>query len=400
MNVFFEVKVNHLSLSSNFLFSIFYHSEFLYVAVGDAINSPFNNNIREPGTNVKILAETIVKSQESEFFFEYAENLLKNILDIFTENNILKKENNSFNKLFNFICKKLEQQKFKNFLERIECPDEKGVSMMLFNQIVNSILRQTIAFHSSLVNEPDDVITNFDITKDEQETLYYIAGYIVFSLKKSTKFDRDLLIPLFDTWGVKGETDFKELGVDDYIRAWLDQINRGGLFQVNKEFFNLIFKLELLARTIININLISTYCGENIKEVLKKKFLQNATVKDIWKKLSGNISSHESLRAKLLEKIVIKWIHVRAWDFVRTWMQQYKWRLSKKGETVSEQAEPALRKGLIKSKTKHGKKVVDRSLLTPNKSKGTPLKQSRTVAVASSKVKKSKKILAVKKLKL
>ena len=63
----------------------------------------------------------------------------------------------------------------------------------------------------------------------------------------------------------------KELGVEEDIRRWLDQINRGGLFQVNKEFDNLIFQTELIARTVININLLSTYAGENIKEMLKKK---------------------------------------------------------------------------------------------------------------------------------
>ena len=73
----------------------------------------------------------------------------------------------------------------------------------------------------------------------------------------------------------------------------------------------------------------------------------------MWRKLSGNISfNNEVLQVQLLEKIVIKRVNVRAYDFVRTWIQQYKWKISKKGESVSEQAEPSLRKGLVKGKGK------------------------------------------------
>ena len=54
----------------------------------------------------------------------------------------------------------------------------------------------------------------------------------------------------------------------------------------------------------------------------------------------------------LLEKLISKWINVRAYHFVRNWMQQYKWKQTKKGELVAEQGEPALRKGLSKKPKK------------------------------------------------
>ena len=55
------------------------------------------------------------------------------------------------------------------------------------------------------------------ITKSEEETLYYVTGFIVFFLKKEVKHqlssDSKAIIALLDGWGCKGDNDY---GDDQY----------------------------------------------------------------------------------------------------------------------------------------------------------------------------------------
>eukprot|EP00111_Clytia_hemisphaerica_P013345 TCONS_00039161-protein len=188
---------------------------------------------------------------------------------------------------------------------------------------------------------------------------------LFFSLKQGMRtsvLKPNPLVTLLESWGTKDSNSYKDLGINEYVRAWVEQVDRSGLFKVNSQFYQIIVRIEKLARTILNLNLFATYSGENIKEVLKTKFLSCTTLLNEWKSLT--ISLDENVRSKLFLKLISKWINVRANAFVKVWLQQYKWKKAQEGEKVTEQGDPSLRKGLAK---KGAKKIFDRSMISPKK---------------------------------
>eukprot|EP00111_Clytia_hemisphaerica_P009540 TCONS_00027963-protein len=101
------------------------------------------------------------------------------------------------------------------------------------------------------------------------------------------------------------------------------------------------------------------------------------------------------LKSKLFNKLLGKWINLRAYAFVKVWMQQFKMDQRRLGEEVAEQGEPALRKGLKKKTARK----VDRTLISPKTSSKVKTAKDKTLksSVAASKLKKAKNTLKNKK---
>ena len=57
-----------------------------------------------------------------------------------------------------------------------------------------------------------------------------------------------------------------------FTKTWVDRANRGGLFLVNDEFLLFIRNVEEVARKVFNKNLLQTYHGEDLRDILMKKF--------------------------------------------------------------------------------------------------------------------------------
>ena len=60
----------------------------------------------------------------------------------------------------------------------------------------------------------------------------------------------------------------------EYTRGWADRINRGGLFSVNDDSYIFVRRVENVARTVLNSNLIIKYKGKDLRDVLMKNSKQ------------------------------------------------------------------------------------------------------------------------------
>ena len=139
----------------------------------------------------------------------------------------------------------------------------------------------------------------------------------------------------------------------DYTLHWVDQVNRGGLLIVSDELYSMIKLMENLARQILNKNLLIRYCGDDIRKVIVERFSRNRILRDKWSNLSSTMRNKE-LSINILNSMFWKWANLRAHAFVKNWIEIRRLTLFKKGQMVSEKAEPAMRKTLTAKRKAKG----------------------------------------------
>ena len=84
-----------------------------------------------------------------------------------------------------------------------------------------------------------------------------------------------VLTKILSYWGTKGDDiDERHVSFLDYTRKWVDCVNRGGLCSVNDEFYIFIRRVENVARSILNLELMINYRGQDLRNCLSNKFTE------------------------------------------------------------------------------------------------------------------------------
>ena len=83
------------------------------------------------------------------------------------------------------------------------------------------------------------------------------------------------ILTVINAWDANCDIAEEDSGLMEYTKEWVEKINRGGLFEVTDSFYLFVKELELIGRTILNISLMRTYKGENLKAVLLEAFNSN-----------------------------------------------------------------------------------------------------------------------------
>ena len=104
-----------------------------------------------------------------------------------------------------------------------------------------------------LKHETQKPIDNQILESDEEESLRYVAGYVLYSLKNSIKnpdpYLKKEVSRIIGSWGGK-----KDVGCSsnitflEYTRYWAEKVNRGGLIYVTDDFYKFIRKIEYTDR--------------------------------------------------------------------------------------------------------------------------------------------------------
>ena len=223
---------------------------------------------------------------------------------------------------------------------------------MLLQFIVKKVFQQCIIWRSEVVFTKEKVVTDVTLTTDEEKTLRYVAGFIPFALakqfgKRESKAAK-LVKKLIESWREPGDETTKSKSFLDYTKSWTERRNRGGLFCVNDEFYIFIRRIENVARTVLNKQLLKSYKGEDLRDILMEKFYKSTLIDVSWSALYKTVESKELV---LFVKHVIlrKWIGLRSRAFVNNWVQISK---RKAKQSIANKSEPSLRKSLFVSKKK------------------------------------------------
>ena len=155
------------------------------------------------------------------------------------------------------------------------------------------------------------------------------------------------VIDLIKSWESDSDNKLLYKTFLEYTRGWKDRTNRGGLFSVNDDFYIFIRRVENVARTVLNSNLIIKYKGEDLRDILMKKFQASFFIDLSWTSLTKNVES-QPLKDLLKEIILRNWVSIRTRSFLKAWVRIINKKSGKTGNNVSEKDEPALKKYIKK----------------------------------------------------
>eukprot|EP00111_Clytia_hemisphaerica_P007126 TCONS_00020712-protein len=232
-----------------------------------------------------------------------------------------------------------------------------------YQYFLKHFLQKTLAFCIKPNDEVVDV-RKIAMTKDEESTLRYVAGYLIFS---KTSSQARAVTALLEQLASKNDDDLGDrISLNDFTCHWVEQINRGGLMKITDDFYSFVKLMENLARIVLNKKTLIRYCGDDIRKVVIERFSTNVTLREKWNALAIGLRNKD-LSQKVLAAIFWKWANLRIHTFIKNWLEIRKNEIFKKGEEVTEKAAPAMRKLLkAKRRLKAGTKAKPTQSLAKN----------------------------------
>ena len=254
----------------------------LNAAVLDRVYNLVVGDVITPGNMVRNLAVEVLDifNAENNLLISKSSDLVSIIATILQSVNFSKPASteNMWGRILNIIQDKSMFSKWEDVLSKCKSTSERTFGT-LFYFIVMQLVKYIMKFENarklaSKVEAPD-----LKLTDDEQQVLYYVCGYIVFSMRKKyikmkgknvNSTAAIAAIQFFDSLKVKGDSNVKALTFLDYTKKWLDVLDRGGLIRVTDDMFLFIRRIENAARTCLNVSFIARYKGEDLREAILK----------------------------------------------------------------------------------------------------------------------------------
>ena len=108
-----------------------------------------------------------------------------------------------------------------------------------------------------------------------------------------------------------------------YTKLWVEQVNRGGLFQVNNDAY-LIFRAMELASWRVSVERVTSHPTLKIQQEMEKAIMNDPCVTAHWNYLLTKVADLETDESdELLGEIVDKWVKIRGHSFASGWVEQY-----------------------------------------------------------------------------
>ena len=117
-----------------------------------------------------------------------------------------------------------------------------------------------------------DAEVKTNISPGEEQMIYYVSGYIVYSLRK--KYSR---LSKLNTKNISAKLALQFLNLinaihsehlfgnsyQEFLRKWAKLVSRGYVIGVNDDMFKFTKQLELIVRSVLNTTFICKYSGQD-----------------------------------------------------------------------------------------------------------------------------------------
>ena len=207
-----------------------------------------------------------------------------------------------------------------------------SINRLVFNSIVLERFTQRYA-------TPSKEVTSVHMCSDEENAVRYASGFVIKVLKKHYEKKNGVKARQFMECLMSmsaSEEGNSSSSFYDYTKAWIQLVNRGGLFEVNTDSFLFFRALEIRVQESLHNHLLS---GQADKQEYISAILRNEEIHLLWSKLSTDIDTNSS--EELLVTIIEKWLTLRGFAQVSSWVDEYK-----RASTETVKKKKALRKDL------------------------------------------------------
>ena len=337
-------------------------------ALNAAIKDPINNikvkGTVTPGNKIVILGEKILNTlkEHPECLCSKTSDLVSELIDAIRSVSFSKAASREL--MWQKVLSIMQDKSFfKHWNDVLILSDsEESVVCSLFNFICMRIIHSIIKFENER-NLESEIVPDLKLNDEEQQVLYYVAGYIVYSLLKKyrtiehanpTSATASAAIQFLLSLKLENTSEIKVFTFLDFVRSWVNIRDRGdsgsGLIKVGNPMYLLVRRIENSVRTVLNVDFIGKYRGEDLRDIIHQEIKKSTLIHQYWESLSRNLPN-KVLANLLKEQIITKWIDIRAHAFVKAYVQMLRRNLSKtndekKSKMLSKSAEPALRKTL------------------------------------------------------
>ena len=213
------------------------------------------------------------------------------------------------------------------------------LSSLEFKMCIQTLVMGTIEFiikKENLECSYEIKLENVPLSNHEQEIIYHIGGFIVYSLKKkylqlskSEKLRQTALaaVQLLNSFTfIETNQTFSFL---DFSHHCAGLISRGGLIKTNNNYFLFIRRIEEIVRRTLNVHFIKKYNGEDLRHIIVKQLQESSILTGNWEALSRMLPS-ENLAGQIKSQIFCKWVDIRARSYVQCFMQILKRNIAPK----------------------------------------------------------------------
>ena len=137
-----------------------------------------------------------------------------------------------------------------------------------------------------------DTEVKTDISPGEEQVIYYVSAYIVYSLRKkytrliklnTSNISAGTALHFLNSLNAKNHSEnLSGNSYQKFVRKWTKLINRGYLIKVNDEMFEFTKQLEYIVSSVLNTKFICKYSGH----VIERKISDNEVIMKAWNVLS------------------------------------------------------------------------------------------------------------------
>ena len=274
-----------------------------------------NNNLR--AITRKLLDEVVV-AEKTELFDEFAEQLVVALKNTFPNSppppTMLKEEalRERLWRLFHSLrigqLPALRQALYAGLVQ--ESMLEQYTNHQLFESLMVTYFEKSNPSHKTRSQELPP------LTKEEEDILRYACGYVPYKLLQ--RFRKQKTEKAAEYAECVVSMAFRGEGEDlpTYAIKWIEQVNRGGLFQVNDQAFSLFHLIELKFRVDMPSILMQLVDKDN----LVRKIIDDEDIQFSWSNLSVNIEEEED-SVELLRHIVELWLAIRGKSLAQHMME-------------------------------------------------------------------------------
>ncbi|XP_071086042.1 uncharacterized protein [Haliotis cracherodii] len=172
------------------------------------------------------------------------------------------------------------------------------LSQCLLDELVDAVCTK---FISSIQSDAEHEAK--DLTSAENETLFYICGFLIRAITKHSGIESKVAKTLRHLCITSQDTSSAFM---TKFRVWTETVNRGGLKVSGDNFFFLVRKMEIICRHQVdtsNLNA-NSLCVDRLKDSI----LKDTTVLFYWDKL---VTSSEEEKLSILESIADLFLKLR-----------------------------------------------------------------------------------------
>ena len=165
------------------------------------------------------------------------------------------------------------------------------------------------------------------ISLEEENSIRYVAGFVVMKMKKkysntkSVFINQSLLSMEEGTAKDEGGSGEEDESFMSYTRAWLDLVNRGGLFRVHDDVYSFFLELELCMYPLLR-NRLDVGDSSQSKSEMVKSIRTDEDVLFAWSVVTIDLSEDDS--QLLLADIIELWMTIRGFSIASRLLEDYK----------------------------------------------------------------------------